>query len=117
MDKAFDLLEKLAAKLGQTAEALWPHAARYQALVAMVYIIIWTLIAAILWSDYWKFSDQPWTFAAASGRPEHSRYPSAKLFLIIAAPAALFVAALVWLFNLAVALEPVGYTVMKILGK
>jgi|SRR3990167_1411148 len=116
MDKAIELFEKLAAKIGQTAEILWPHAVRYEALSALGYIIIPSVAAIALWLFYWKYTDLPWTFPCATGRAD-DRYPSAKLFLIIAAPIFTLLAIAAWFFNIAIVLEPIGYTVMKILGK
>jgi len=115
MDKAIELLEQLGAKIGQTVETLWPHAVRYEALSAAIIIVMWTFIAAVLWFAYWKFSDQPWTFPSA--RWKNDNYPSAKFYLIIFAPFATFIAVMTWLVQFPVVLEPVGYTVMKIIGK
>ena len=116
MEKVMALLETLAQKIGQTVEILWPHAVRYEALSAGVMIVIWTCMASILWLSYWKFSDQPWTFPCASGKPDDN-YPSAKLLLIILAPVITFIAAMIWILQFPIVLEPTGYVVMKILGK
>ena len=116
MDKAMELLEQLAAKIGQTVEILWPHAVRYQAISAMVTLTISTLVAAVLWFAYWKFSGQPWFFDAdTSGTGDD--YPSAKFFLMLAAPIPTFIAVMTWLVQFPVVLEPMGYIIMKIIGK
>ena len=116
MDKAMELLEQLAAKIDQTVEILWPHAVRYQAVSATVAVAIWTFVAVVLWFAYWKFSGQPWTFPSASERSGDD-YPSARLLLVIFAPIATCVAVMAWVYQFPVVLEPVGYTVMKIIGK
>src|SRR3990167_9116138 len=95
MDKAMELLEQLAAKIGQTVEILWPHAVRYQAVSAMVAVAIWTFVAIVLWFAYWKFSGQPWFFDAdTSGTGDD--YPSAKFFLMLVASIATWVAVMTW---------------------
>jgi len=112
MDKAIELLERLAAKIGQTAEILWPHTVRYEALRALGYIVILSVTAIALWLFYWKYADHPWTYPDVNAR---DRYPSARLLLVIAASGFTLSAIAAWFFNIAIVLEPIGYTVMKIL--
>jgi hypothetical protein len=48
-DKVVDALQQLATKLGQTVEALWPHAVRYEAIDGAVNILVGLVLAFFSW--------------------------------------------------------------------
>ena len=104
-------LDVLAAKLGQTAAALWPHAIRHTAIEGFADIAIFTafsllavaLIAAGSYSGSKKeWEEGPWIAPLVSGG--------------VLALMCLLTLAFGGTTSIAKALEPTGYTVKKITG-
>lgn len=103
-------LDLIAAKLGQTAAALWPHAVRHTAIKSAAEIGIWvgfavlsfTLISVGAWAgSREKFKEGPWIFPCVAGG--------------ILAFMLLLSASLSGSDAIAGALEPTGQTVKSIL--
>lgn len=112
IQRAMEMLEALATKIGTTVGTLWPHAVRYEAMSALVTIAGWFIALALSVVFAWYYRREPWWWNSERGRDEK---PSVKLLATLAAAFFLIGFSMAVGFNLPIVLEPTGYLTTRIL--
>jgi len=111
LDKVIILLQEFAGKVGETAEAIWPHAVSHFRWEAISLIILGLGIGAAMLIFSWRLS----VLAKTSESWGKDDKDTARVFSIIVAMIGLIAFALLFSFNMADAVEPTGGLLRQIL--